>query len=88
MDLLEKPSLITAKKRPPGLPLVGRALRNLFMTALRFPAFSSYPNSMLITSYSKDLSLPGERIGFIAVIPEGHLKKWRRLTSATGILAL
>jgi aspartate aminotransferase len=38
--------------------------------------FQSYPNSMLITSHSKDLSLPGERIGFIAVNPRmGHLKE-------------
>ncbi|MDI6754138.1 MAG: pyridoxal phosphate-dependent aminotransferase [Thermodesulfobacteriota bacterium] len=29
----------------------------------------TYPYSLLITSYSKDLSLPGERIGFIAVNP-------------------
>lgn len=29
----------------------------------------AYPYSLLITSYSKDLSLPGERIGFIAVNP-------------------
>lgn len=27
------------------------------------------PNSILVTSYSKDLSIPGERIGFIAVNP-------------------
>ena len=27
------------------------------------------PNSILITSYSKDLSIPGERIGYIAVNP-------------------
>lgn len=31
--------------------------------------FSHYPNSILATSYSKDLSLPGERIGFVAVHP-------------------
>jgi aspartate aminotransferase len=38
--------------------------------------FQAYPNSMLITSHSKDLSLPGERIGFIAVNPRmGHLKE-------------
>lgn len=29
----------------------------------------AYPNSILLTSYSKDLSLPGERIGFLAVHP-------------------
>jgi len=29
----------------------------------------AYPNSIIATSYSKSLSLPGERIGFIAVNP-------------------
>lgn len=29
----------------------------------------AYANSILVTSYSKDLSLPGERLGFIAVNP-------------------
>lgn len=29
----------------------------------------AYPYSLLITSYSKDLSLPGERIGFVGVNP-------------------
>jgi aspartate aminotransferase len=33
------------------------------------PALSAYPYSMVVTSYSKSLSLPGERIGFIAVNP-------------------
>jgi aspartate aminotransferase len=28
-----------------------------------------YPHSIVVTSYSKDLSLPGERIGFAAVCP-------------------
>ncbi|HET6451735.1 MAG TPA: pyridoxal phosphate-dependent aminotransferase [Spirochaetia bacterium] len=28
-----------------------------------------YPHSIVVTSYSKDLSLPGERIGFVAVNP-------------------
>ena len=30
----------------------------------------TYQNSMVVSSYSKDLSLPGERIGYIAVHPE------------------
>jgi len=35
--------------------------------------FSAYPESILVTSYSKDISIPGERLGFIAVSPEaGH----------------
>ncbi|HSW58017.1 MAG TPA: pyridoxal phosphate-dependent aminotransferase [Dehalococcoidales bacterium] len=29
-----------------------------------------YPNTIMGTSYSKDLSLPGERIGYVAVHPE------------------
>lgn len=32
-------------------------------------ALLSHPNSVLVTSHSKDLGLPGERIGFIAVHP-------------------
>jgi aspartate aminotransferase len=29
-----------------------------------------YPNTIVGTSYSKDLSLPGERIGYVAVHPD------------------
>ena len=32
--------------------------------------FTSYSNSIVVTSHSKDLSLPGERIGFLAVHPK------------------
>ncbi len=32
--------------------------------------FQSYRNSIVLSSYSKDLSLPGERIGYMAVHPE------------------
>ncbi len=31
--------------------------------------FQAYDNSIVVSSYSKDLSLPGERIGYIAVHP-------------------
>jgi aspartate aminotransferase len=31
--------------------------------------FQAYPESIVVTSYSKDLSLPGERIGYLAVNP-------------------
>ncbi len=33
-------------------------------------AFLSYANTILVNSHSKDLGLPGERIGYIAVHPE------------------
>jgi aspartate aminotransferase len=32
--------------------------------------FEVYPNSILATSYSKDVSLPGERLGYLAVHPQ------------------
>ena len=34
------------------------------------PVLSSYTESIVVSSYSKSLSLPGERIGFIAVNPD------------------
>ncbi|MBC9785819.1 pyridoxal phosphate-dependent aminotransferase [Heliobacterium chlorum] len=34
------------------------------------PVFAHIRNSMLVTSHSKDLALPGERIGYVAVNPE------------------
>ncbi len=34
------------------------------------PVLRSYRNSIVVSSYSKDLSLPGERIGYIAAHPE------------------
>ncbi|MBI5844772.1 MAG: pyridoxal phosphate-dependent aminotransferase [Deltaproteobacteria bacterium] len=34
------------------------------------PVFESYPDSMVATSYSKELSIPGERIGWLAVHPK------------------
>jgi len=33
-------------------------------------AAAHYPHTLITTSYSKDLSLPGERIGYVAVHPE------------------
>jgi aspartate aminotransferase len=36
------------------------------------PLFSQYKNSIVVTSYSKDLSIPGERLGYIAVHPKAH----------------
>jgi aspartate aminotransferase len=36
--------------------------------------FQAYPESFIATSYSKDLSIPGERIGFAAVNPQARYK--------------
>jgi len=45
--------------------------------------FQYYPNSMIATSYSKDISLPGERIGFVAVHPSTE-----SVTQVVGALSL
>jgi aspartate aminotransferase len=39
--------------------------------------FQACPHSLLITSHSKDLSLPGERIGFIGVNP--RMANWKEV---------
>ena len=36
--------------------------------------FACYPETILATSYSKDLSIPGERIGYIAVNPSASFR--------------
>lgn len=44
--------------------------RKIVYDGFRVPCiFQHYPNSLIGSSYSKDLSLPGERIGFVAVGP-------------------
>ena len=50
--------------------------------------FVHYPNSLIASSYSKDLSLPGERIGFVALSPsaEDGSKIMDALTLANRIL--
>jgi aspartate aminotransferase len=50
----------------------------LVYDGIRVPSvFKAYPYSLIITSYSKDLSLPGERIGFVAVNPA--MENWREI---------
>jgi aspartate aminotransferase len=49
--------------------------RKIAFDGIKVPAlFSCYAESVLATSYSKDLSIPGERIGFLAVNPEATHK--------------
>lgn len=50
--------------------------------------FKNYTNSIIASSFSKDLSLPGERIGFIAVNPaaEAHDSLLEAMTLANRIL--
>jgi len=50
--------------------------RKIVFDGITVPSiFNAYSESILTTSYSKDLSIPGERIGFIAVNPEATFKE-------------
>ena len=45
--------------------------RKIIYDGLKYPLpFNHYPQSIIVTSHSKDLALPGERIGYIAVHPD------------------
>ena len=45
--------------------------RKLIYDGLEYPhVFPHHPRSLVVTSHSKDLALPGERIGYIAVNPD------------------
>ncbi|MGB2828190.1 MAG: aminotransferase class I/II-fold pyridoxal phosphate-dependent enzyme, partial [Dehalococcoidales bacterium] len=49
------------------------AYRKLIYDGLEYPfPVHHHRNSIITTSHSKDLALPGERIGYIAVHPECH----------------
>ena len=60
-----------AKARPRDLPPLRRALPASWPTmAPAVPSIlAAYPHSIVATSHSKDLSLPGESIGYVAVNP-------------------
>lgn len=50
--------------------------RKITFDGVKVPSiFSCYAESMIVTSYSKDLSIPGERIGFLAVNPQVTYKE-------------
>jgi len=49
------------------------AYRKIIYDGLKYPfVFPYHPQSIVVTSHSKDLALPGERIGYIAVHPGCH----------------
>ena len=49
--------------------------RKIIYDDVRIPCiFDSYSDSIMATSYSKDISIPGERIGFAVVNPRGFLR--------------
>lgn len=49
--------------------------RKIVYDGIKVPSiFAAYKDSLVATSYSKDLSIPGERIGFIAINPDARYK--------------
>ena len=58
------------KKGSPIYVVADEPYRKLAYDGVKVPGIMRlYPHSIVVTSYSKDLSLPGERIGFAAVNP-------------------
>ncbi len=50
--------------------ITDEAYRRIVFDQIKLPIpFQYYPHTLRVTSHSKDLSLPGERIGYIAVNP-------------------
>ena len=68
--------LLREKSRELGRPLYlisDEPYRKIVYDGICLPSvFKAYDQSILVTSYSKELSLPGERIGFAAVHPHAQ----------------
>ncbi len=61
-----------SRKRGSAIYLISdEPYRKIIYDDVQVPSiFDAYPESFLVTSFSKDLSLPGERIGYAATHPE------------------
>ena len=66
-------ALLTRKSEELGRPIYlvsDEPYRKIVFDGVSVPSiFKAYPDSIIGTSYSKDVSIPGERIGFVAVNP-------------------
>ena len=70
--------LLAQKSSELGHPIVllsDEPYRKITFEDISVPSImASYANSVIVTSYSKDLSIPGERIGYIAIHPDFEKK--------------
>lgn len=77
-NLRDLGSILKKKGKEPGRTLYlvsDEPYRKIVFDAITVPSiFNCYPESIITSSYSKDLSIPGERIGFVAVNPEASAK--------------
>jgi aspartate aminotransferase len=70
-DLAQALSDIGAKRGRPVYLISDEPYRDIVFDGIEVPSlFDIYPNSIVVTSFSKNLSLPGERIGYVAVHPD------------------
>ena len=72
-DLASLSSLLTEHGKKSGrfaYLVSDEPYRDIAYTCKVPPVLSCYPESIVVSSYSKSLSLPGERIGYIAVSPD------------------
>ena len=72
-------NLLTAYSRKRGEPIYlvsDEPYRKIVYDGIAVPSvFDAYPETFVITSFSKDLSVPGERIGYAAIHPAISDKK-------------
>jgi len=65
--------LLSRRRRGQGRPVylvADEPYRRLVYDGAALPSiFAAYPHTLLATSFSKDLSIPGERLGYVAVSP-------------------
>ncbi|MDA3958195.1 pyridoxal phosphate-dependent aminotransferase, partial [Oceanispirochaeta sp.] len=67
-DLLDRKSVEIGRRI---YILCDEPYRKIIYGDVKVPSIPAlYPHTMVCTSYSKDLSIPGERIGFLAIGPE------------------
>ena len=73
-DLKQLGQLMTLYSKKHGQPIYlisDEPYRKIVYDGISVPSvFDVYPETVVVTSFSKDLSLPGERIGYIAAHPE------------------
>ncbi len=71
--LAELGALLSRQAARSGRPVylvADEPYRRLVYDGLGLPSiFGVYPDTLLVTSFSKDLSIPGERLGYVAVSP-------------------
>jgi len=75
-ELAERLSRFSEKRGDPVYLISDEPYRKIVYDHVKVPSVpDAYKESFVVTSFSKDLSLPGERIGYVAVNPEISDKK-------------